>query len=136
MKGLKFVDSEQLVLQCVQKMKAENLTNREVAQLANISEATVSRLIRSGGANATAASLLAVCNALGVGVQEPETPAAVQQMQAEAVYAARVADLKETILVKDRWIRALFITCLTLLLALLFLLFYDALRPGVGWLRR
>lgn len=131
------MDLDQIIDRCIEQMKAKNLTNRDVANLANISEATVSRLLRSHGANATAASLLAVCNALEPEIApDNERDTREEKSGTDELYAARIEDLKASICVKNKWIKTLFAVCIVLIIVILFLLFLDALQPGTGWLRQ
>lgn len=129
------MDFDELISRCIAKMSEGNLTNRDVAQLAKISESTVSRTLASRGANATAATITAICDALGV-QPEAERYEIVERMATrDEIYLARIDDLKSTIAVKDKWIRALFITCAVLVGFLLTVLAVDLLNPAVGWIR-
>ena len=48
------MDFDKLIFRCIDKMEAENLTNKDVARLAQISESTVSRVLATRGAAASA----------------------------------------------------------------------------------
>ena len=116
-------------------MEEKNLTNRDVARLANISEATVSRTFTGRGQNASVATLIAICEALNVSA-EAETPnTASHNLAIEQVYQARIEDLKLVIANKERWIRRLFVVCLALVGFVLTALIIDILNPDVGWIR-
>ena len=60
------MDFEKLITRCIDKMSEENLTNKDVAHLAQISEATVSRVLSTRGAVASTATITAICDALGI----------------------------------------------------------------------
>lgn len=129
------MDFEDLISRCISKMGEENLTNRDVAQLAKISESTVSRTLASHGSNATAATITAICSALGVRPDVERYEIIERTATRDEVYLARIDDLKAVIQSKNRWIRALFIVCLVLVAFLLTVLAVDLLNPSVGWIR-
>ena len=126
---------EELISRCISKMSEEKLTNRDVAQRANISESTVSRTLASRGANATAATITAICDALGVQPDTERYEVVERSATKDEVFFARIDDLKSTIAVKDKWIRALFIVCVVLVGFLLTVLAVDLLNPAIGWIR-
>lgn len=53
----------------------------------------------------------------------------------EEVYLARIEDLKSVIKTKDKWIRWLFIACVSITAFVLIMLAVDLLNPNVGWVR-
>ncbi len=118
-----------LVTRCGEEMRRRNLTQKDVAQLAGISEATASRVLNGLGDNTSVATLQALCDALGVCPDGKESTV-------ESVYLARISDLKIQLRQRDRWIRALAIAFGTLVLLIVFLFLYDVLNPNVGWFRR
>ena len=126
---------EELISRCISKMSEEKLTNRDVAQRANISESTVSRTLASRGANATAATITAICDALGVQPEVERYEIIDRTATRDEIYLARIDDLKAVIQSKSRWNRALFIVCLVLVAFLLTVLAVDLLNPTVGWIR-
>lgn len=119
-----------LVTRCNDEMHRQNLTQKDVAQLADISEATASRVLNGLGSNTTVATLQALCDALGV------CPDDMNESSLESVYLARISDLKIQLRTRDRWIRILVIMFLTLVALFLFLFLFDVLNPNVGWFRR
>ena len=129
------MDFDELISRCISKMGEENLTNRDVAQLAKISESTVSRTLASHGANATAATITAICGALGVRPEAERYEIIERTATRDEIYLARIDDLKSTIAAKDKWIRALFIVCVALVGFLLTVLAVDLLNPAIGWIR-
>ena len=129
------MDFEKLISRCISKMDAENLTNRDVAQLAKISETTVSRTLSSRGANATVATITAICDALGVSDEVAQYQVVERSATKDEVYLARIDDLKAVIRSKNQWIKALFVTCLCLTAFILILFAVDLLNPSVGWFR-
>lgn len=126
---------EELISRCISKMSEEKLTNRDVAQRANISESTVSRTLASRGANATAATITAICDALGVQPEVERYEIIDRTATRDEIYLARIDDFKAVIQSKSRWNRALFIVCLVLVAFLLTVLAVDLLNPTVGWIR-
>lgn len=129
------MDFEKLITRCIDKMSEENLTNKDVAQLAQISESTVSRVLSTRGAIASTATITAICDALGVSGEFSQYEAVECSATKDEVYEARIDDLKRTIAQKERWNKRLFVVCVCLT-AFVFLLFAaDILNPAVGWFR-
>ena len=126
-----------LITRCCEEMRRRNLTQKDLAQLAGISESTASRVLNGLGENTTVATLQAVCDALGISTDEQESAKESADVSAvAAVYRDRIADLKAQLHQRDRWIRAVSIAFLTLVLLIVFLFLYDVLNPNVGWFRR
>lgn len=119
-----------LVTRCNDEMRCRDLTQKDVAQLAGISEATASRVLNGLGGNTSVATLQVLCDALGV------CPDDAGESSLESVYLARISDLKIQLRQRDRWIRALAIAFGTLVLLIVFLFLYDVLNPNVGWFHR
>lgn len=129
------MDFEALISRCIAKMEAEKLTNRDVAQLAQVSESTVSRVLSSRGAVSSTAAISAICNALGVTAEPAQYEIIERERSKDEVYEARIADLKSVNHNKDQWIKALFIVCLCLTAFILTLFAADLLNPTAGWFR-
>lgn len=137
------MDFERLITRCIAKMEEENLTNRDVAQLAQISESTVSRVLSSRGAVASTSTITAICSALGVEeVARYEVVSPVDKcakcgkcLSCEARNQARIDDLKAVNHNKERWIRTLAIACAVLVAFVLVFFAVDMLNPTVGWIR-
>ena len=129
------MDFEKLIVRCEAAMKEKNLTNKDVARMSNVSEATVSRTFTGRGQNASAATLIAICDALNVPAEAEEQEAEQLSAALERVYQARVADLKLVIANKERWVRTLFVVSLFLMAFILTVLMIDILDPNVGWFR-
>lgn len=129
------MDFEKLIFRCIDKMEAENLTNRDVARLAQISESTVSRVLASRGATASAATIKSICDALNVSSDVSAYEIVERSVPVDEIYLARIADLKAMIQSKNRWIKALFVVCLCLTVFILVLFAIDLLNPSVGWFR-
>ena len=129
------MDFEKLISRCIAKMEAEKLTNKDLAQLAQISESTVSRVLASRGANASAATITAICDALGVGAEAAQYEAVVRERTKDELYEARIDDLQRRIVKEVREKRIIFIAFL-FTVAFVFTLFaIDILNPNVGWFR-
>lgn len=129
------MDFEALISRCIAKMEAEKLTNRDVAQLAQISESTVSRVLSSRGAVASTATITAICTALGVTAEPAQYEIVERSATMDEVYEARIDDLKRTIAQKETWNKRLFVVCLCLTAFVLALFAIDVLNPTVGWFR-
>lgn len=129
------MDFEKLISRCIAKMEAENLTNRDVAQLAQISEATVSRVLSTRGAVASTATITAICSALGVAEEVARYEVIEPQTKCDISNQARIDDLKAVIQNKEHWIRVLSIACAILVAFILAFFAVDMLNPGIGWIR-
>lgn len=116
-------------------MQEKNITNRDLAQLAQISESTVSRILATKGAVASTATLSAICDALGVAADTAQYEVVERSATKDEVYEARIADLKSVNHNKNQWIKALFVVCLCLTAFILMLFAVDLLDPSVGWFR-
>lgn len=123
------MDFEKLIERCISEMNAKNLTNKDLAEISKISEATVSRALTGKGQNITVATLAAICNALGVTADAPAASGS------EAVYLARIADLKERIRYQATWIKVLFTAFAIVVAFVLTVLAIDIANPSVGWFR-
>lgn len=134
------MDFEQLISGCIAKMEEENLTNKDLAQLAQISESTVSRVLSSKGSNASASTIAAICDALGVGADAAQHAGGTcERTKGERtkgeLYETRIDDLQRAIARKERWNKRFFVLCVCLT-AFIFLLFaVDILTPNIGWFR-
>ena len=129
---------ECVIDRCRAEMNGKNLTIRDVSRISNISEPTVSRMMSGSGQNVSIATLEAVCTALNVDVytgtfEVKEEPP--YDYDKEAVYQARIRDLKNTIAEKDKWIKRLFVSIAIIIAFLLTFLAIDFLNPNVGWVR-
>lgn len=125
-----------VVERCREEMSSKNLTIRDVAKLSKVSEPTIYRMMNTGGQNMSVATLEAVCTALSVDVYTGSFEIKDEQpSNAEAVYQARIEDLKSTIAAKDKWIRIMFATLVVIIAFLLTFLAIDFLNPNVGWVR-
>ena len=129
------MDFDKLIFRCIDKMEAENLTNKDVARLAQISESTVSRVLATRGAAASTASVKAICDALGVSPDVDRFEIIERTATKDEIYLARIDDLKDVIQSKNRWNKALFIACLVLVAFILALFAADLLNPSIGWFR-
>ena len=125
-----------IITACKDVISEKNMTNRELAKLADISESTVSRILSSGGENATVASVQAIANALDVDCDPPADPAGISQEDLERIYERRVEDLRQQVDSKEHWLRVTVFICICLIGAILLLLLVDFLSPSIGWFRR
>lgn len=127
------MDFEQLISGCIAKMEEENLTNKDLAQLAQISESTVSRVLSSKGSNASASTIAAICDALGVGAEAAQYAGGVCERTKDELYEARIDDLQRAIARKERWNKRFFVVCVCLTAFILLLFAVDILTPNIGW---
>lgn len=121
---------DNLIDRCIAKMGERNMTNRDLAHLSGLSEATVSRALSGKGQNATVATIDAICTALDVTVAEPTAHSDLEQ-----VYIARINDLKQTMAYQRRWLRLSFLAIAILVAFVLTILAIDLANPSVGWFR-
>lgn len=111
------------------------MTNKELAQLAQISESTVSRVLASKGSNTSAATITAICDVLGVGADAAQYAGGVCERTKDELYEARIDDLQRAIARKERWNKRLFVVCICLTAFILLLFAVDILNPNIGWFR-
>lgn len=124
-----------LIDRCIAIMQDKNMTNKDLAQLAQISESTVSRVLASKGSNASAATITAICDALGVGAEAAQYAGGVCERTKDELYEARIDDLQRAIARKERWNKRLFVVCVCLTAFILLLFAVDILNPNIGWFR-
>lgn len=124
-----------LIDRCIAIMQDKNMTNKDLAQLAQISESTVSRVLASKGSNASAATITAICDALGVGAEAAQYAGGVCERTKDELYEARIDDLQRAIARKERWKKRLFVVCVCLTAFILLLFAVDILNPNIGWFR-
>ena len=124
-----------LIDRCIAIMQDKNMTNKDLAQLAQISESTVSRVLASKGSNASAATITVICDALGVGAEAAQYAGGVCERTKDELYEARIDDLQRAIARKERWNKRLFVVCVCLTAFILLLFAVDILNPNIGWFR-
>lgn len=124
-----------LIDRCIAIMQDKNMTNKDLAQLAQISESTVSRVLASKGSNVSAATITAICDALGVGAEAAQYAGGVCERTKDELYEARIDDLQRAIARKERWNKRLFVVCVCLTAFILLLFAVDILNPNIGWFR-
>lgn len=124
-----------LIDRCIAIMQDKNMTNKELAQLAQISESTVSRVLASKGSNTSAATITAICDALGVGADAAQHAGGMCEHTKGELYEARIDDLQRAIARKERWNKRLFVVCVCLTAFILLLFAVDILSPNIGWFR-
>lgn len=124
-----------LIDRCIAIMQDKNMTNKELAQLAQISESTVSRVLASKGSNTSAATITAICDALGVGADAAQHAGGMCAHTKGELYEARIDDLQRAIARKERWNKRLFVVCVCLTAFILLLFAVDILSPNIGWFR-
>lgn len=128
-----------------------NASSQQIADAAQVSVATVNRILRKqDGYIPNAKNLFDIANALGYNFEqtkpEPVNAADEAIQQIIFVYEQRCADLEREsrlktvqhnmiIAGKDRWIRFLTILAIVLFSGIAFLLFYDVTRPDIGWIQ-
>lgn len=126
---------DRLIEQCIAEMTDKNLTNKEVARMAEISEATVSRALNHGGQNTTVATLSAICDALGIELDGGAYTAEPIQANVAEIYEARIHDLKQSLAYKNKWIKTLAVALFAVVGFILVVLAIDLANPNVGWFR-
>ena len=114
-------------------MEEENITNKDLAHLAQISESTVSRVLSSKGSNASASTIAAICDALGVGADAAHHAGGTCERTKGELYETRIDDLQRAIARKERWNKRFFVLCVCLTAFILLLFAVDILTPNIGW---
>lgn len=87
------------------------------------------------GSNASAATITAICDALGVGAEAAQYAGGVCERTKDELYEARIDDLQRAIARKERWNKRLFVVCVCLTAFILLLFAVDILNPNIGWFR-
>lgn len=124
------------------------LTNKELAEAAGVSAATISR-IRTGETNATWEVMVSLAQTLGLSLDElaglkPATQEDVVFISKELIasYHSRLTDKDKTIGEKDdtidyhrKWLKTFFVALSVVMLFILFVLGFDLLNGGIGYIR-
>lgn len=124
------------------------LTNKELAEAAGVSAATISR-IRTGETNVTWEVMVSLAQTLGLSLDElaglkPATQEDVVFISKELIasYHSRLADKDKTIGEKDdtidyhrKWLKTFFVALSVVVLFILFVLAFDLLNGGIGYIR-
>lgn len=117
------------------------MTSQQIADAANVSKATVVRMLRGDeGTSPTAQTLFDVADAVGCrfgdgkpGDEHAECREKIELMKAH--HAEMVAHYNRALAVKTRWLRFTVILSLVLIAVIIAVLVLDVIRPGVGWFR-
>lgn len=124
-----------------QAIDKSNLTNKELAEVAGVSAATISR-IRTGETGASWEVMVSIATTLGISLDDlaglkPATQEDVVFISKELVssYHSRIDDKEKSILYHRKWMN-IFFTCFAILIAfILFVLAVDLLNGGMGYIR-
>ena len=111
------------------------MTNKDVARIAQISESTVSRVLASKGANASAATITAICDALGVHAETYHYEVSEPAPSIIDGYTECIAALRRQVEKEAREKRVLFIAFAVVVLFVFVLFAVDLMNPNVGWFR-
>ena len=111
------------------------MTNRELAKLAQISEATVSRVLSTKGANASAATITAICGALDVRVEASSYEVVEPAPSIIDGYTECILSLRQQLKKEAREKRVLFFAFIGVVLFVFILFAVDLTNPTVGWFR-
>lgn len=122
-------DYQELVQRCSEEMRHQGMTQRELAKLANLSEATVSRVLSGTSSGSSFATLQAICDVLFV--REPSIDDEVINL-----YKARVDDLNRRIAEMQKWLRIVAVMVTALVSIFVLFTIIDFLNPVVGWMHQ
>lgn len=117
------------------------MSSQQIADAANVSKATVVRMLRGeDGTGPTAQTLFDVADAVGCrfgngkpGDEHAECREQIELMRAH--HAEMVAHYNRALAVKTRWLRFAVVLSLILIAVVIAVLMLDVSRPGVGWFR-
>lgn len=112
------------------------MSSQQIADAANVSKATVVRMLRGDeGTSPTAQTLFDVADAVGCrfGDEHAECREQIELMKAH--HAEMVAHYNRALAVKTRWLRFAVVLSLILIAVIIAVLMLDVSRPGVGWFR-
>lgn len=117
------------------------MTSQQIADAANVSKATVVRMLRGeDGTGPTAQTLFDVADAVGCrfgdgkpGDEHAECREKIELLKAH--HAEMVAHYNRALAVKTRWLRFTVVLSLVLIAVIIAVLVLDVIRPGIGWFR-
>ena len=117
------------------------MSSQQIADAANVSKATVVRMLRGeDGTGPTAQTLFDVADAVGCcfgngkpGDEHAECREQIELMKAH--HAEMVAHYNRALAVKTRWLRFAVVLCLVLIAIVIAVLMLDVSHTGIGWFR-
>ena len=121
----------------VQMKASSNLTTQQLADKSGVPASTITRMLNGQTEEPTFSNIAKVVKAMNGSLDElvglpPKTVTVVEKVPIPT--DERLIDLYErTIKNKNRWLKWLFITNLSLVLFLIGLLIYDLSNPDMGW---
>lgn len=140
-KGVIKAKVQDIIFGIVAQKSATGMTNQQIADAANVSKATVDRMLRNDPCTSpTAQTLFDVADAVGCrfGDGKPGDEHAECREQIEllkAHHAEVVAHYNRALVVRTRWLRFAVVLSLVLFAVIIAVLMLDVLRPDIGWFR-
>lgn len=125
-----------MIKEIAERKNETGMSSQQIADAANVSKATVVRMLRGDeGTSPSAQTLFDVADAVGCrfGDEHAECREQIELMKAH--HAEMVAHYNRALAVKTRWLRFAVVLCLVLIAIVIAVLLLDVSRPGVGWFR-
>lgn len=132
---------QEAIKEIAARKEETGMTSQQIADAANVSKATVVRMLRGeDGTSPTAQTLFDVADAVGCqvwdGKQGDERAELREQVELmKAHHAEMVAHYNRALAVKTRWLRFTVVLCLVFIAMVVAVLLLDVGRPGIGWFR-
>lgn len=139
-----------IILKKLKELKDKsNLTSQQIAELSGVPLSTVNRIFSGQTDNPSFITVSDMVRAMGGSLDdlmadsdEKETPEKAKteegsetERSAPENYEHLIEVYRETIRMKNKWIRTLFWVCISLTAIIAFVLIYDVLNPQIGYIR-
>lgn len=122
----------------IDKIKEEkerrNITNQELADQSGVPVGTIARIMARAVDSPNYTTVVSLCRALNISIDGYEGIEA-DGAPPQPVDQRTVRILENALNEKNRWIRTLFICCISLMGVIVFLLIFDIVNPSIGYVR-
>ena len=117
-----------------EEKESQAVTNQELSDQSGVPIGTIARIMARSADGANYTTVIALCRALHISVDEFE--GIETDGKPVAQNDRRIFWYMERIMgTKDRWIRTLFFCCFGLVAVVVFLLIFDIVNPYIGYVR-